>query len=120
MATGEWIESAWQESRRKPTKGDGFIDRKAQHILGGAYTYEQAETRRAARYTTRNAPDLLPILGLDAPPRPAAILDRFADDCLNDLLHALTAGDERDVLDDMNRVEWQAARKALTARLEER
>lgn len=120
MATGEWIESAWQAGRRKPTKGDGFIDRKAQHILGGAHSYEQAETRRAARYTARQEPDLLPVLGLESPGRPGPAIDRFADDCLADLLSAIVAGNERAVLGDMNRIERQAARKALATRLEQR
>ena len=65
MASTEWIESAWQAGRRKPPKGDGFIDRKAQHILGGAYTYEQAELHRAARYVARQVPDLGPATVMD-------------------------------------------------------
>lgn len=121
MATSDQIDAAATASRT-PSKGDGFIDRKAQHILGGAYTYEQAEHARAARYTNRLAPDLLDVLGLAPPPRPAGVIDRFGDDCLTDLLRALTAGegDARTVLHGMNRAERDAARQALTARLRER
>ena len=122
MASTEWIESAWQAGRRKPPKGDGFIDRKAQHILGGAYTYEQAELHRAARYVARQVPDLLDVLGLPEPARPARFIDRFGDDCLTGLLRALTTGqpDPRTVLHGMGRTERDAARQALTARLKER
>jgi hypothetical protein len=70
VATSEQIAAAAHTA--KPSGGDGFVDRKAQHILGGAYHPSPAEERSAARLLARAAPDLAARLLLPTVTRDAA------------------------------------------------
>ena len=113
MASSDWIESAWQAGRKKAPGGDGFIDRAAQHQLGGAYARQQdSETRAAARFLIRHAPDpeeAAAALGLDL---------TAGDDPAGPLVQLAARGDTagaREWLDSRSLTEMSAIRAALGA-----
>lgn len=111
MATTEWVESAARNP--KPTKGDGFVDRKAHHLLGGAFDGDDTEQARAARHILRFAPDpeqAADALGLTLPPGP---------DTAGPLVQLAARGDTDGVrawLDSRTLTEISAIRAALGRR----
>jgi hypothetical protein len=70
VATAEWIESAAHE-QKPPSGGDGFVDRKAAHLLHGAFAGVPGEAA-AGRLLIREAPDVAARLQLPAVPADAA------------------------------------------------
>lgn len=111
MATTEQIAAAAHEV--KPTRGDGFVDRKAQHILGGAYHPSPAEERSAARLLAREAPDLAARL----------LLPTVTQDAASPLTGLIARGDltgARAWIGDRNAAGISAVRAALAHRRRDR
>ena len=64
MATSQWVESA-SRGEPAPRGGDGFVDRKAHHLLNGAYQAAPGEVA-AARLLAREDPQVAAWLALPA------------------------------------------------------
>lgn len=111
MATSEQIAAAAHQV--KPGRGDGFVDRKAHHLLGGAHAGDDTEQARAARHILRFAPDpeqAADALGLTLPPGP---------DTAGPLVQLAARGDTDGVrawLDSRTLTEISAIRAALGRR----
>ena len=111
MATTEQIAAAAHEV--KPTRGDGFVDRKARHLLGGAYQPSPSEERGAARHLAREAPDLAARL----------LLPTVTQDAAAPLLALIARGDltgARAWIGDRDAAGLSAVRAALAHRRRDR
>jgi hypothetical protein len=111
VATEAWIESA---ARGEPATrgGDGFVDRKAHHLLGGAYEPVDGETA-AARLLAREDAEVAGWLALPAIPQDAA----------SPLVGLVQRGDltaARTWIGTLDRAEIAAVRRALKRRREDR
>lgn len=113
MATSEQIDAAARQP--KPTKGDGFVDRKAHHILGGAFTGAGTDHASVSRLLAREAPDVAEIVGIDLPD---------GDPDLASALVGLVARGRpshvRGWIGDCDRAEISGIRAALAARRRDR
>lgn len=112
MATADQIGAADTAGRRAASVGR-FTDASAQHQLGGAYAgRSDAETRAAARFLLRHAPDpgeAADVLGLTLPP---------GEDTAGPLVQLAARGDTagaREWLDSRSLTEVSAVRAALGA-----
>lgn len=111
MATTEQIAAAAHTV--KPSGGDGFVDRKARHILGGAYHPSPAEERAAARHLAREAPDLAARL----------LLPTVTQDAASPLIGLIARGDltgARAWIGDRDAAGVSAVRAALAHRRRDR